>query len=88
LHAVVVWLFLASLVAAAFVVRRVGSTRLIRLTEYAMAWTIAQGLIGYVQYFSGVPVFLVALHVAGSVFVWMATMRLCLELIKPVPEMA
>jgi cytochrome c oxidase assembly protein subunit 15 len=87
LHAVAVWAFLALIVTVAVVVRREGSTRLIRLTEFAIAWSIAQGLIGYVQYFSGVPVFLVALHVAGSVFVWMASLKLSLELIRPVPEM-
>lgn len=83
-HAVAVWVFVASLVAAAVVVRRRGAAHLVRPVEVAIAWTLAQGLIGYVQYFSGVPVFLVALHVAGSVFVWMATVRLVLEMLRPV----
>lgn len=83
-HAVAVWIFVATLVIAAVVVRRRGATHLVRPVEVAIAWTLAQGLIGYVQYFSGVPVFLVALHVAGSVFVWMSTMRLGLEMLRPV----
>jgi cytochrome c oxidase assembly protein subunit 15 len=31
----------------------------------------AQGFIGYVQYFAGVPAPLVAVHVALSVIVWL-----------------
>ena len=83
-HAVAVWLFLATLVGAAVLVRRRGAAHLVRPVEIAIAWTLAQGLVGYVQYFSGVPVFLVALHVAGSVFVWMAVVRLSLEMLRPV----
>jgi cytochrome c oxidase assembly protein subunit 15 len=39
-------------------------------------WCIFQGALGYLQYFSGVPVPLVALHVAGSVAVWISALRL------------
>jgi len=35
-----------------------------------------QGLIGYVQYFSGLPVLLVAIHVALSVAVWLGALDL------------
>lgn len=84
IHAVAVWLFVATLVVTAVAVRRRRTTHLVRPVEVAIAWTLAQGLIGYVQYFSGVPVFLVALHVAGSVFVWMSTVRLVLEMLRPV----
>jgi cytochrome c oxidase assembly protein subunit 15 len=31
----------------------------------------AQGFIGYVQYFAGVPALLVAVHVALSIIVWL-----------------
>jgi cytochrome c oxidase assembly protein subunit 15 len=85
LHAVAVWLFLASLVGVAVWVRKVHARIVMRSLEIAMGWTVAQGLVGYVQYFSGVPVFLVALHVAGSIFVWMSTMRLALNLVRPIP---
>jgi cytochrome c oxidase assembly protein subunit 15 len=33
---------------------------------------VAQGVIGYVQYFSGVPAWLVLLHVAGATAMWWA----------------
>ncbi|WP_419918928.1 COX15/CtaA family protein [Candidatus Poriferisocius sp.] len=34
---------------------------------------LAQGLIGYVQYFTGVPVLLVGAHIAGAALLWIAT---------------
>lgn len=37
---------------------------------------IFQGLLGYVQYFNGIPVFLVAVHVATSVAVWLSALSL------------
>lgn len=83
-HAIAVWIFLAALVASAVLVRKASAQHLVRPLEIVIGWTLAQGLVGYVQYFSGVPVFLVAIHVAGSVFVWMAVMRYVLQVLKPV----
>ncbi len=37
---------------------------------------LLQGLVGYVQYFSGLPVLLVAVHVAISVAVWLGALDL------------
>ncbi len=88
IHAVAVWVFLAALVVVAVVVRSRSIGSLVRPIEVAIGWTLTQGLIGYVQYFAGVPVFLVALHVAGSVFVWIATTRLVLMMLRPVPQTA
>lgn len=36
---------------------------------------IAQGIIGYVQYFLAVPALLVGFHVLGAALVWIATLR-------------
>jgi heme a synthase len=36
----------------------------------------AQGVIGYTQYFSGLPAGLVWVHVAGSLLIWIAALRL------------
>ncbi|MEV4899514.1 heme A synthase, partial [Nonomuraea sp. NPDC055795] len=33
------------------------------------------GIIGYTQYFLGVPAFLVGLHVLGSTLVWIFALR-------------
>lgn len=45
----------------------------------ALALFLSQGLIGYVQYFTGLPWLVVVLHVLGSVFVWWATVRFLLR---------
>jgi cytochrome c oxidase assembly protein subunit 15 len=37
---------------------------------------IAQGVVGYTQYFNDVPVGLVAIHVVGAVSVWVAALQL------------
>ena len=34
----------------------------------------AQGAIGYLQYFTGVPAWLVLLHIAGSVAFWVSVL--------------
>jgi cytochrome c oxidase assembly protein subunit 15 len=39
---------------------------------------LAQAGVGYAQYFTGVPAVLVAIHVAGSVAVWVAVLRVVL----------
>jgi cytochrome c oxidase assembly protein subunit 15 len=39
---------------------------------------LAQGLIGFVQFFTGLPVALVAFHLLGACLVWIAALRLLL----------
>jgi cytochrome c oxidase assembly protein subunit 15 len=39
---------------------------------------VVQGTVGYAQYFSGVPAFLVLVHVIGALSVWVAALRLVL----------
>lgn len=41
---------------------------------------VGQGLLGYVQYFSGVPPLLVGAHVLGSALLWIAVLRVHLGL--------
>jgi cytochrome c oxidase assembly protein subunit 15 len=43
---------------------------------------LAQGLIGYVQYFTGIPEALVAAHLLGAVVVWIAAWRIRLAITK------
>jgi cytochrome c oxidase assembly protein subunit 15 len=47
---------------------------------------VIQGAIGYAQYFNGVPVVLVALHIAGSVAVWWVAWLLLLACRHALPE--
>ena len=44
---------------------------------------VLQGAIGYTQYFTGVPPLLVGLHVLGASLVWVAVLRLRLEMQTP-----
>lgn len=45
-----------------------------------LAVLLAQAAIGYVQYFTGVPVLLVGAHILGAVLVWSAALRLPLSM--------
>jgi cytochrome c oxidase assembly protein subunit 15 len=42
---------------------------------------LAQGVIGYVQYFTGIPEILVAAHLLGATLVWIAAWRIRLSVI-------
>lgn len=44
-----------------------------------LAACVVQGIIGYAQFFSGLPVALVALHIVGACLVWLATLNLLLS---------
>ena len=44
---------------------------------------LAQGLIGYVQYFTGVPVLLVGAHIAGAALLWIVTVFFWLNVRGP-----
>jgi cytochrome c oxidase assembly protein subunit 15 len=86
LHSLAVWLFLA--VAAYLVVglRRSGApAAVVQRGTVLLGVVVAQGALGYAQYFSGVPAVLVGVHIAGAVAVWIATLRLVLSLRTRVP---
>jgi cytochrome c oxidase assembly protein subunit 15 len=40
---------------------------------------LAQGAIGYIQYFTGIPEVLVAAHLLGATLVWIAAWRIRLS---------
>lgn len=50
-----------------------------RAAAILLAVELAQGAIGFAQYFTGLPVVLVALHLAGACAVWVAALRLLLS---------
>ena len=81
IHSGVVWLFLIVAVATLVLLRRNGTSKLVdRRSKLLVAAIVAQGAIGYIQYFTGVPPLLVLLHVAGSVTVWIAALAFTLDL--------
>jgi len=46
------------------------------------AVTLAQGAIGYTQYFTGIPEILVAAHLAGATIFWIAAWRIRLSVVR------
>lgn len=81
LHGASVLLFLALAVVALRALRRDGAApQVVRAAQVLAGVIVAQGAIGYTQYFLGVPAALVLLHVAGAVAVWLAVLRLALSM--------
>ena len=72
-HSVFVWLTVATTLALVFSARKNTDARILltKSLKRFSAVLIFQGAIGYLQYFLGVPVGLVAVHVATSVAVWL-----------------
>lgn len=54
-----------------------------RRVETILFWLVAQVFVGYLQYFSGVPVPLVFTHIVLSIVVWIASLRLVLLVMQP-----
>jgi cytochrome c oxidase assembly protein subunit 15 len=81
LHADIGWLLAGLVIALAIGLRLLGAPqRAVRL-----AWTLVglvglQGVIGYAQYFSGLPAGLVWVHVTGAVLIWITAVRLLFAL--------
>ncbi len=76
-HGVAVWLvIIASLWFGWQLWRKGADQRLQRGFEWFLFAAIVQGGLGYLQYFTGVPVVLVTIHVALSVLVWLTALRL------------
>lgn len=76
-HGASVLLAVATAVMLGVVLRRDGAGReLQNAFEAYLFLAVLQGGVGYLQYFTGVPVALVAIHVALSVAVWLAALNL------------
>jgi heme a synthase len=81
LHGSAVMVFLVLTVATLFSLARSGAPPgPIRRGEALLAVIVAQGALGYVQYFTGVPAALVAIHIAMAATVWAVTVRFYLSL--------
>ncbi len=82
--AVIVLLLLAA--AAVVTVHRRGAPEVVRRQgTILVAVILAQGAIGYTQYFTGVPVILVGAHVVGAVVLWVAVLLFHLRLFERPP---
>lgn len=79
LHADAVLLFIGLTVGLLVASRLVATGQaLTRALVILLAISLAQGLIGYVQYFTGLPEVLVGLHMLGACLVWIASVRVVL----------
>lgn len=81
LHADLVFLFVG-LIVALLVALRVsdGPAAARRRTRWLLGIALAQGVVGYVQYFTGLPEAVVALHMLGACLVVVATVAVQLAL--------
>ena len=77
IHADVVIIFLLITIAYYFFGKASHETK--RLIRILGLLSIAQGILGFVQYFQGVPELLVAFHMLGSILVWFAAWRIWLS---------
>ncbi|MFB4425332.1 heme A synthase [Streptomyces sp. QL37] len=87
-HADLAWVVVALAIALWFVLKAVdapaGPRR--RAGELFVI-LLAQGLVGYVQYFTDTPEVLVGVHMLGSCLVWIAVLRVLLaQRERPVPS--
>ena len=80
LHSASVWICLISALWLFLRIKRdAGEWRVLgQPLQLFLFWCVFQGSLGYLQYFAGVPVPLVAIHVACSVAVWVSVIRLYL----------
>lgn len=76
IHAASAWLTAALTVALLVAVHVTRPPERIRRRGYELVVIVlAQGALGYIQYFAGIPAPLVAVHILGAVLVWIASLR-------------
>ena len=80
IHSATVWLLM--IVTIYFLLRQNLNFETKRWLQLFIALAISQGALGYIQYFLGVPEGLVALHLLGSVLVWIAAWRVRLSVVR------
>ncbi|GGJ54410.1 COX15/CtaA family protein [Streptomyces brasiliensis] len=81
LHAVLAWIVVTLTFALWFVLKAVDAPEgPLRRTRELFLVLLAQGVIGYVQYFTHLPEALVALHMLGSALIWIWVLRVLLSL--------
>ena len=70
IHADLVIALIVTTLILLFVARQMGSIEIGNRLAVFLIIILAQGLIGYIQYFTGLPEALVAAHLVGSTLVW------------------
>lgn len=76
-HADLVLMFIGFTVGIAVALAATGAPLAIRTAvRWVIAVSLAQGLVGYVQWFTALPWLLVAVHVLGATVLWVTALRL------------
>ena len=87
LHGGAAMLLLAMVALAVALVARSGAPAPVRRRALVLLGVVvAQAGIGYVQYFTGVPVLLVGAHIAGATALWASVLRFHLGLAEADPD--
>jgi len=85
-HGVAENLLLVTLLVTLWLLARTAAPRAVRRDATVfLAVLVAQATVGYTQYFTGVPVLLVGVHIVGAVCVWVAALRVLLGMWRVVP---
>jgi cytochrome c oxidase assembly protein subunit 15 len=75
-HADLVCLLIGLTIALVLALRGVGAARpIVRAAVVLLAIELGQGLIGFVQYFTHLPVVLVGVHLLGAALVWVGILH-------------
>ena len=74
---------LIGLTAAYYILVR-NDPKLLRRVQVFLAVALAQGAIGYIQYFTGIPEILVAAHLLGATLVWITAWRIRITVTRSV----
>lgn len=82
-HAHGVWMLLGTSIVTLLIARQMGQPRLVRAIAVLITISLAQGGVGYLQYWLGIPAELVSLHIVGASLVWLATARLWVVAHRP-----
>jgi cytochrome c oxidase assembly protein subunit 15 len=83
-HGTSVVVFLVAILAVGLLAHRLGAlARVQRAFTILLVAVVAQGAVGYTQYFNGVPPLLVGIHLAGAAAVFAATLAFLLRMYGP-----
>jgi cytochrome c oxidase assembly protein subunit 15 len=87
-HGVMDMTFIACVLWLAWLLRRTGApAAALRACETGLLVGVLQAVVGYTQYFTGVPVILVATHILGATVLWIAVLSSHLGLFEPADEL-
>lgn len=80
LHSVTVLITIALIIFLAVRAKQMnGDTSTRDAVQAVLLSAVFQGAVGYVQYFNGVPVVLVAVHIVGAIALWFAVCNLAVS---------